>query len=448
MIRFDKNFAKQFVLLLLIRIGYSVISYKTLDGLWYSGTGGYDIQFSALKEVLGLLLYLINVVLLLKCQPSEYYNRVLINTIFMCYIIPVNASYGLNNTSLGYILLSDVYAVILILCSKVILFKKDTNDKLNSICIESLNKVFFVLCLLFIIYKVYFFGFNISFSLAKDEIYANRADSLEIISSYGGSIVGYLTQVLKGIIGYVAPVYFAISMLSKNFTGIIVSLVCIICIFSVTYSKSTFFLALILVVLYIYKKKYDLSKFHEHIRWIALITMFIPVFEKLAFSSNYFFMYIIRRTMYIPAWLNIMYYEYFSENTKLLFSNSAFGLQNIMPKVYQSSVLEIISEDFFKGYVASPNTGMFAEAYMQLGLMSFAIYPIIYVMFFNFSRIALYGFDNFILCAVVIETVIHLINIPILRTDFITSNVIFIILLYYSKVIRIKNNVMSKRWHF
>lgn len=72
---------KQFCVILLIRILYSYLAVKVLDGLWYSGSGGYDIEFSLNKEIISIILFITLIYFYLRMKIESILKKTLLNVL-------------------------------------------------------------------------------------------------------------------------------------------------------------------------------------------------------------------------------------------------------------------------------------------------------------------------------------------------------------------------------
>ena len=146
------------------------------------------------------------------------------------------------------------------------------------------------------------------------------------------------------------------------------------------------------------------------------------------------FTILVRREMYLPAWLNTIYYDYFSVHDKILWSQNTFILQNLIQGEYTQSPLEIISQVYFGGQIPSPNTGMFAEAYMNFGVFGNLIYPGLLTGLITFSSSVYEKYGSAINILMAVLLLLQLINIPMVRTDFVLSYTLFTVIMWLLNV--------------
>lgn len=81
----------------------------------------------------------------------------------------------------------------------------------------------------------------------------------------------------------------------------------------------------------------------------------------------------------------------------------------------------MINNNYFGGYVPSPNTGLFADAYMNFGIIGIIIYPLLISFVLNKSEGIYRKYGLGIMTVMAVKLAIHLTNVPLLRTDFVLS---------------------------
>lgn len=435
---------KQFCVILLIRILYSYLAVKVLDGLWYSGSGGYYIEFSLNKEIISIILFITLIYFYLRMKIESILKKTLLNVLVILYFIPLNASFSLNNLSYKYLILTSLYFLFIVLALSIVTKKEHYQRKRQSSFIledTHLNVIFFLICISFICYKLFYNGLSLNLTLDTESVYANRSLAVEYKNMMSGSLKAYIITIFECLTSYVAPIYLMIALERKKIFSAIVAILCILAEFSISSGKATIFFVGIVIYIYWVEKKGGVYDFEKTFRYAVLSLLIFCCIEAIFFRVGTIYMYIVRRTMYIPAWLNGMYYDYFSTNEKLHWSQSAFLLQNIIPDNYSESVLELISNNYFNGYLGSANTGMFAEAYMQWGQLGIVIYPILFLIVFNSANKVYEKYGKGIVIVVIIDAAIQLTNIPLLRTDFLLSFGSFTILLWIVSKVNVHRRI-------
>lgn len=441
------------VSLLLLRYLYIFLVVNMLEDAWYSGTGGYGISFNLEKELVSVTVYFGIVLVfarLYSMQKTSFSQNIAV-LLMILYFMPLSCSFSLNNLSCIYFFSTTLFTalVLFLLCRT----KKTSAADFNVSGVESfkinktINIVCVILCIILIIYKLSYNGLDFNLSLNSEDVYSNRADYAEYRSAISGSVFAYFLVILLNICEYVAPIYCYLSIKQKNYFGAALALIAIVSSFSLASGKGgLLFLGVLVLVLFADKLHIKLDNPSILITSAVMALFIVAVIDFLFIHSNLLFSSIIRRVMYIPAWMGTFYYDFFTSNLPLLFSDSAIGLQMIMPAQYEGGVLNLISQTYFQGTVPSPNTGLFAEAIMQLGYLGVAIFPFVISAILRSCGSVYEKMGKGIALLVATKAAIQLMNVPILRTDFVLSFVLLAVVfaMIMNKRVSVKQEGIEK----
>lgn len=431
---------EQLIELLIIKYFYMFLAVLVLDQVWYVGYGSYGIRFTIQKEIVASAVFIAVCILYQKLTSSDGFLKQLMQCLFILYYIPVNSAFSINNTSWGFFLLSNVYFVLIIMAVWWISLQAETKwnrsapqkrelgqDKYSN---RPVNVLCFLVCCFFIIHKIHYNGFDFSLSIVSNDIYSSRASYADYLQEIGGTLYSYLLAVVRYSVTYIAPFYLLSSLLRRKPFGVVVSVFSILSMYAVSSEKSTLMMAMVVVFVYVLYRT-DLLKHFDRIFSSAIILIMAVCFvEHVLMKSDMLYTLIIRREMYMPAWLNTLYYDFFSQNDIICWSQNVVLLQNIFDPVYAVSPLELISSTYFQGLVPSPNTGMFAEAYMHFGALGVIVYPVLLAIVFVLSGKVLCGYGHAVQMLMVFQLTMSLTNIPITRTDFVLSYILMVVILY------------------
>lgn len=426
-----------YLMLLAIRYLYLFLTVAMLNGVWYRGYGSYGVDFSIGKELVAGLTYLVIAFLYILIMREGTFRTILVHILFCIYYIPLSCSFSINNLSISYFIASTIYVVLMILflsgrskVSEGSLEKRKSTPNFDAIMNSKLIwLVFLAICILYIIYKISYNGFNLNLSLGQDEVYSNRAEYLDYRTNVSGSVTAYATTFLSGIVSFVIPAFLYFSLRRKDFLGVLVSALTLLSQFSVSSGKSGLFFVGIIIYIILCEQFNLLSSFNSLFTKSILLLLLVTLAEYIISGKSVIYWYILRRELYIPSWIGSMYYEYFTNNTALYFSDSVFLLQSVIPNSYDFSSVELISRNYFNGAIPSPNAGLFAEAVMQCGYIGVILFPVLISLLMKsigkiFDRYGL-GFS----CLAAAQVAISLTNVPILRTDSILSIFSFAVLM-------------------
>lgn len=438
-----KSINYQIYILVIIRIMYVLLCNLELTNLWYEGYGSYGIDFNWYKEILSLFSCIFFLSIFYKLTFKGKMLKSFMLLFLVLYYIPLSASFSLNNASFGFWILSTIFCLLVILItSKLSILIPEINEdsKGESEKMASLRIVCFILCILYILYKISYNGLSFSMSIESEAVYSNRAVYQQYLDAMSGSIFAYILSILRNVISYVAPFYLFISLLNKKYVGVLISLLTVFSIFSVSSGKSTIIFLFVIIGLYILHKM-RIDQYFDNIFIFGILTLFVLCFIELLISeSRPVFMLLIRREMYLPSWLNQLYYNYFSSHDKVWFTDSAFILQTIIPNRLSDSPVTLISNAFFQGEIPSPNTGLFAEAFMQAGVIGVIIFPALIGVMLVSTSLIYNKFRYSVQLLIVVKLILQITNVPILRTDFMLSFILFTAIVFVLQKIK-KGNI-------
>lgn len=422
-----------------IKYLYLILALLVLKNGWYVGYGSYGIDFSLWKELLAAPVFLGMTLLHLRCEAKPFFPKTLVHILFVMYYIPLNCAFSLNNRSFVFFFLSHLYFALVIVC--VFFLSRFLEGRLDHLRPGSippkrsllgdpgLNRLFFVLCCLFILYKLCYNGLSFSVSIDSSDVYENRSEYQSFLDAISGTSFAYVISLLSKVISYAAPFYLLSSLMRKKYLGAGVALLTILSSYAISSGKSTLFFIAIALCVYALSK-WKLCRHFNRIFDLGILALLgVCLAEHFLLQSDRIFTVILRRQMYLPAWLNTMYYDYFMTNGAVWWSQNTFVLQSLIPDVYDTSPLTIISNVYFQGQVPSPNTGMMAEAVMHAGLLGIFLYPPALALLSVLSGKILKQYGPAAQLLVAAKLALSLINVPITRTDFVLSCVAFLFLL-------------------
>lgn len=425
---------------LLIRACYIFLTKEILYPLSYGVSHPhYDISYSLSKDVITGVVFFVESLILFILKKTVFFDN-LLNMLYVIYFIPLNAISSLVDARVDFIILSNVFIFEIILCFSISGSKKGNSpvsdiDKYYVFDDKRIRSLCLTICLLFIAFKVSINGFDFSLGFLNAEIYANRMATVELLRANDVSLMGRISNVLLDISIYIAPVYLFVSIKQKKWIEAIVATLTIIAQFSLFSMKGTLLIIPIVVFFALYKDKRNFTRLLyggalSAFGFLAIIWVF---FEK---SMLYFI--VVRRLLFIPTWLNTIYYDFFSTNPKLFLSDEVFLVKHFVPKAYNNSIMSIINNRYFDGAVASPNNGLFSEGYMQFGVIGLLLYPLVYKVMLDWVERTYKSFSkqfNLVICSIV---AINLPNVGMFRSDFVMS--FFLMTIVIQIVQRLKVN--------
>ena len=225
-----------------------------------------------------------------------------------------------------------------------------------------------VLMVLGIVQLIVYFGEILS--LNWGEMYDRRLLAREIFSqslflSYYNSFFG---AVLIPFCALYGVVYNSKLVIALSIIGAIFS-------FAAFGGKGVFFSPILGILLGIYFKKTANNNFFRNMIFMLLIFLSLCLLEILVNDSVFLNFYGYRRMFYVPAKLTYQYWDYFSQNSVYLMSDSLLsslfgGVEQEYPKA------RLIGGVYYGKYIMNANVNIFGTAYGDFGLIGMPIIAI------------------------------------------------------------------------
>lgn len=193
-----------------------------------------------------------------------------------------------------------------------------------------------------------------------------------------GVLLTYLsTNLVAFLIGFGCVVAFA----RRNYLSLALILLLNLTIFGLTSHKSHFFAGLLAIAIYIaMRSRRPLNKLLLGAIMLCVASVLIYWIDNDLHLAG---TYSVRRIMFVPAYINFMYYDFFSQNPFVYWSDSKVGL-GLIPRSYDVPATQVIANHFtgidFSQRVerySNSNTGWLGAGYGHLGFAGMAIYAVV-----------------------------------------------------------------------
>lgn len=364
---------------------------------------------------------------------------------FILFYIPANSCLVLSNYSVSFYVLINIFSTLMLfLIGKMaVRHGKETNKikEGNSSWIEDVlfenqkflwifRLIMLVVCALTILY-VYNYN-SLNFSVLFSEMYSVRADYAEYAVQIQGTTASYLSLIITKVSGWLLPIYLYFALSKKKPIDIFICLFTFIANYTVEMQKTSLFIIFVVIFAVILKSKDKLHISSEYLIKGFLILFAFSFIEYLISGDSVMYNLVLRRLTYVPAYLSNTYYEFFSMNKKIWFTQDVFVIQQIarffIDRPYEGSTVEVISRNCFSGRLASPNTGIFAEAYAQMGIVGIFVFPFIDCFVLKKMKIASDVFGVGIPIVVLSKLCFTFLNNFTLTTATLIGIIIFIII--------------------
>jgi len=421
----------QLVEWLLIKYLYIFLTVMVLKGQYYYGSNGYHIDFIFWKEIIAFVGFSLTAVFLLIFRVQDFFLGNLIRVLFVLYFIPVNSAFAINNASFGFFFLSHLYFLLLVGCSYLAdrfvlkrvkkLHPIPASLRRDRITNRTLNALFFGICILYIIHKIGYNGLDFSLSLASEDVYGTRADYQVYLQEISGTLFAYALALVRYLVSAIVAFYIVSALSRRKWSAVVCLVITVLSMYSVAMQKSILFVPLLAVIIYLCGKLKILRNFDRVFVLGIILLLMGCVAEHLILGSDRIYTLFVRREMYYPAWLNHLYYDFFSENPKVMWTQNVFLMQNLLEPVYDISPLDLISNAYFGGQIPSPNTGLFAEAYMHFGFAGILLYPLGLTAVFCVLSLIYREYGPAFSIVMMLKLALSLTNVSIVRTDSVIS---------------------------
>ncbi len=419
--KFNKHpIIENFVFALIIKIFYDVMVLQCLPKI-YVGNITYGVMFSPDKLFVGYLTFAISTIISLHFIRKKKNNISLGLLILLdLYYAPTSSAYYINNASFLFLLCVSVFFILLTVVN-CCFFNTSKFFKERQVGETMLNKKAFVflaiaVCLMCVVYAYSYNGLSISLDI--NSVYDVRA-------AFVGS-TNTITSILFHFGGQVVTVGALYGLMKKKPIIIGLCFFAQLCIFSIARQKSDLLILLIVIAIWIISllKLFDFVK--DHISFFLCLATVVSFLEFAILKSTTLFGLFVRRMMYFPSLLNYYYYDYFSHHTLLLFSQDVFLINRLKIGIYDVPVITLINEAYFGGYVPSPNTGLFAEAFMHFGYLGVFLFPFIFIGLSKLFTSAISIFSKEVQFLVVVQFFLTLMNIPMTGGVFVVTYFLWI----------------------
>lgn len=208
-------------------------------------------------------------------------------------------------------------------------------------------------------------------NLILEEIYETRELlSMQVNNFYTNYSYSWFNKVL-------IPILLVFGLYFKDKILIIFCSLSLVFLFLCGAHKAVFIGLIMVLVLY----KFDYLKKTNYFIKILLIISFVSFLLSIIFNNDLFATITIRRALFLPALLDVLYFDFF-DNNFLLWSENFNGL--LKAYTYDYSHSYVIGERYFLDQEWGANNGIISEGFMNFGIYGVIINAIIVGFYFSF----------------------------------------------------------------
>lgn len=218
-------------------------------------------------------------------------------------------------------------------------------------------------------------GFRLHFNLI--DVYGIRSEEREFGMP---TLLAYINSAVNTIL----PILFVFCLSEKRRKLAIFVAFIIFLSFSIGGHKSVIFKLFLAVLAY-----YFFTWRRKVILLVGVIGVIgVSMLEFFVWKSGMLYSLLVRRLLFVPAKLNIAYYDFFQNNELLFFREGPlrwFGLES----PYSMQVTFLIGGQESGDYAMRANNGLFSDAYMNMGEAGVLIFPFVIVLIiFMFNAVS------------------------------------------------------------
>lgn len=359
----NNNLSIQIISTIIYRllVDYCFISF--ISPLW----AGQRYGHYTLKEV-DLLLYLLSwffliSTLILTIRIFSEKTSLLSLVIFLMYeisFIPFTTMMGLSVFPMGFCLLNFAYWMIFLGSGYLFLHSKTSPLIIKT---NSNNPFYYTILLLSILGTIVLGRFS---DFRLDLNIFNAYTYRDIARTYNYPF--YFTYLL-GLSRILIPVGIVVFIKQKKKVGLFVLIICAMINYSFDGGKTLFFITVVSIIYgFIYK-----STYLDYLDWVFPGILGLGFIEHF-FGSNYIFMLIVRRLLFVPQLINSYVYDFMRFNSPNYFSQL---LRFIGVKGNGFDINYYIGAQYYDAPLMSANSGTIADALWQLKYIGIIIMPIL-----------------------------------------------------------------------
>ncbi len=329
----------------------------------------FTFEFNITRYVISWVLLMFTFIIInsVNTKTNTRTSTLLLYLIYLFSYLPGISLWSLSNLANDFFIFFNIYWILILIMmfgySKVktptITIKIDENIK------NIMFKAIFLFSAIYGIYYSYkFSGLRIHFNLLT--VYDLRSTD-----SSASTLEGLLYYIVSTVVYPLFAIYY---YKNRKWLGFIAAVFLELLMFSVAGHKLYFFIIPVGIIAYHF---YD-DKFFDYIPRLLSLLVLGGILEQIIMKSGFIVSYFVRRIMYVPALLDSYYYEFFSNNSPTYFAQDKILSRLGLKSPYSRPVSRVIGDVYANG--SNANTGLFGDAFSNLGNYSVVIYPVIFLI--------------------------------------------------------------------
>jgi len=373
MIKFKFFTVKVLILLalykLLLDFGYMNYVYPVFS---YSG---FDLDFNLLRYVYGWLMVVFGIFALeRKSRNSLIY---ILFVVYLSLILPSSTYYAMGGGNGASYWTNCAAFFTVVLCLPTV--------KLTRQAFSSVKVVPGVMLAVFVFY-IACLGYSMlsaqgAYVVNFADVYSYRAEHLERLRGVFGYFINWCMKVI-------APFMLSIALIRRSTSAIVSAVILILALYAFSGHKSALVTIPLCFVFFFFLKDY--ASWRSDKFFVAFLASLIVLVGSSYLLFDYFEyvtpLSLVRRALFLPAYLNVVYFDYFSVVDFVYWANSF--LASFVQYQFYGSVAHEIGAHIGHAEMWA-NTGFIASGFMQAGYWGVALYAVVMLVLNYFiSKVA------------------------------------------------------------
>lgn len=411
-----------FFFIILYRIALDLSYYLMICKFWRYAK--FELKFNSIKFIESYLFLFI--IFIFMPKSSKKLSNVMIWLLTLLIYIPMISFYALSDESRIFI-----YGAT---CSwlMVLLLLHLPNVSLPFLKQAGIIRFSLFILLVLIVFFMIYMQFGLSFNFDLKKVYEIRSEYVGMKIPLAGYLFSWVAKVVN-------PLFFAFFIVKKKWYFVAFIFVLQILLFSNTGIRNYLFaLPFVLILMWIMARKNPLG--YMAIGLVGIIVLGILSYWLI--NDKWITSLFTRRLLFVPAQLNFLYYDYFSQNGFVFLSyHRMFQLFSDYP--FHLAPPHLIAEAYFNKPQMNSNIGLFGDAYMNFGFVGLALWGIFLVIILKLVDTFSKRKDIKITVAAIAMPTLALRSSALLTNIFTQGLFLVLILLYLLPKETIKTNIKS-----
>jgi oligosaccharide repeat unit polymerase len=256
-----------------------------------------------------------------------------------------------------------------------------------------------------IIIVAFSYSYNgLRINLDLSDVYEMRMQSREL------GIPEFMNYIMPWAGNVVFPIIIIKMFIDKKYVKASVFIVAVLLLFSITGIKTWLFVLITSLIWVLFIKGKD---FIFKLPVLLFLINVVTYFEVVILKSSFFINHFIRRVFFITSLTNYNYLDFFTDNPKLLLTDSALGWIKRFGFVgpYDNEpISRLIGRIYYNNINMNASSGTIADAYANFGWLGILIYPFLLMLLFRLMDKYSYGIESRILIPIIVSMSILLLN--------------------------------------